>query len=103
MLEYYLDAKQNKKHQNTPIEKLAQVSQQAGLLLMTAAVTIGMVELPEHSNNKIIVPNQPAFAFANNPGEANPNNPLRREREEAGPHYISYSVNQRTPSRTGKR
>lgn len=85
------------------MEKLAQVSQQAGLLLMTAAVTIGMVELPEHANNKIVVPNQPALVFVNNTSEANPNNPLRREREEVGPHYISYSINQRTPSRTGKR
>ncbi len=91
------------KNTKTNMEKLAEVSQQAGLLLMTAAVTIGMVELPEHSNNKVVVPNQPAFAFANNGGETNPNNPLRREREETGPHYISYSINQRTPSRTGKR
>lgn len=90
------------KNTKTPIETLAQVSQQAGLLLMAAAVTIGMIELPEHPNNKVVVPNQPAFAIANNGGDANPNNPLRRESEETGPHYISYSVNQRTPSRTGK-
>lgn len=84
-------------------EKLVELSQQAGLLLMTAAVTIGMVELPEHANNRVIVPNQPSFAFANNNGEANPNNPLRREGEESAPHYISYSTFQRTPGRTGKR
>jgi hypothetical protein len=92
------------KKTKTPTETLVDLTQQAGLLLMTAAVTIGMVELPEHANNKIIVPNQPSFAFANNnSGEANPNNPLRREREEAGPHYISYNIAQRTPGRTGKR
>lgn len=91
------------KNAKTTIDKLAEASQQAGLLLMTAAVTIGMVELPEHTNSKIVVPNQPAFAFANNGGDTNLNNPLRREREESGPHYISYSINQRTPSRTGKR
>jgi hypothetical protein len=90
------------KKTKTPIEKLAQVSQQAGLILMTAAVTIGMVELPEHANNKVVVPNQPAFVFANNSSEDNPNNTMRREREETAPHYISYSINQRTPSRTGK-
>ena len=91
------------KNTKTPIEKLAEVSQQAGLVLMTAAVTIGMVELPEHPNSKVVVPNQPAFAFANNSGEANPNNPMRREREESAPHYTNYSVTQRTPGRTGKR
>lgn len=92
------------KNSKTPIEMLAQASQQAGLMLMTAAVTIGMVELPEHPNSKIVVPNQPSFAFANdNNGEENLNNPMRREREEAGPHYTSYAINQRTPSRAGKR
>jgi len=91
------------KNTKTTFDKLAEASQQAGLLLMTAAVTIGMVELPEHTNSKVVVPTQPAFAFANNGGEANLNNPLRREREESGPHYISYGINQRTPSRTGKR
>lgn len=90
------------KKTKTTTETLARLSQQASLLLMAAAVTVGMVELPEHANSKIVVPNQPAFAFANNGGEANPNNPLRREREETAPHYISYSINQRTPSRTGK-
>ena len=85
------------------IDKLAKASHQVGLMLMTAAVTIGMLELPDHPNNKVIVPNQPAFAYAgNNIEDTNLNNPVRREREEAGPHYISYSVNQRTPSRHGR-
>jgi hypothetical protein len=88
----------------TPTEQLTKLSQQAGLLLMTAAVTMGMIELPEHANNKVILPTQPTFAFAtNNTGEFDPNNPVRREREETGPHYISYSIAQRTPGRTGKR
>lgn len=91
------------KNIKTPFEKLAEVTQQAGLLLMTAAVTVGMVEVPEQTS-KIIVPNQPSFAFAgNNTENNNDNNALRREREEAGPHYISYNIAQRTPGRTGKR
>jgi len=86
-------------------EKLADVTQQLGLLLMTAAFTLGMIEMPEHGNQKAIVPSQPTFAFAQNQNEGgapNGDNAMRREREEAGPHYVSYSVNQRTPSRTGK-
>jgi hypothetical protein len=86
-------------------EKLGEVTQQLGLLLMTAAFTLGMVEMPEHAGQKVVVPNQPSFAFAHdlNQGEGNgSDNALRREREEAGPHYISYSTAQRTPGRTGK-
>lgn len=83
---------------------MGQVAQQAGLLLMTAAVTLGMVEVPEQSS-KIVIPNQPSFALSHtNAGENNdPNNALRREREESGPHYTSYNITQRTPGRTGKR
>ena len=69
-------------------------------MLMTAAAVTGMIELPNHTNSRIIVPSQMAFAAASENEELN--NPLRREREESAPHYISYSVNQRTPSRSGK-
>lgn len=72
---------------------------QAGLVLMTAAATIGMVELPEHPN-KVIVPNQPVFAVATDTNERG--STLRREREETAPHYISYNTSQRTPGRTGR-
>ncbi len=88
------------KNTKTTSEKLNAVAMQAGLVLMTAAATLGMVELPEHPN-KVIVPNQPAFAMATQNTEQN--NPIRREREETSPHYISYSVVQRTAARTGKR
>jgi len=85
-----------------PLHRLARVSRQAGIVLMTAAVTVGMLDLPEH-DKRVIVPTQPKLAFAEEEnGDTNLNNPLRREREEAGPHYISYSVTQRTPGRTGK-
>lgn len=86
----------------TPLDKLARTAQQAGVVLMTAAVTIGMLEVPEDTK-RIVVPNQPAFAFAENDSQAN--NPIRREREteETAPHYISYSVAQRTHGRAGTR
>ncbi len=67
---------------------------------MAAAATLGMIELPTSPDKKLIVPNQPVFAMATQNTEQN--NPIRREREETGPHYINYSVTQRTVGRTGK-
>lgn len=91
------------KNIKTTPEKLAELTQQAGILLMSAALTVGLVELPDEAKQKIIMPNQPSFAFAQNEGGNNgSDNALRREREETGPHYISYNTSQRTPGRTGK-
>ncbi|MDB5164497.1 MAG: hypothetical protein JWL89_123 [Candidatus Saccharibacteria bacterium] len=80
---------------------LTELAQQAGIVLMTVAATVGLLELPEHPNARIVVPNQPSLVAVgvNNEGG---NNPLRREREETAPHHISYSEIQRTPGRTGK-
>jgi hypothetical protein len=92
---------QKTKNIKTKQDKLTEILQQSGLALMTVAATVGMVELPAHPEKRaVIVPNAPAYAVAtDNSGEQNP---LRREREETGPHYISYSVAQRTPGRTGR-
>ncbi len=89
------------KKTNTTAENLNTVAMQAGLLLMTAAATLGMVELPEHPN-KVIVSSQPIFAMSSNSSDSDHPNPLRREREETAVHYVSYSVAQRTPGRTGR-
>jgi hypothetical protein len=85
-------------------DKLTEAAKQGGIVLMAAAATLGMLELPDHpASRAVVVPNQPAFAMATNviqdQGQANQ---LRRERDEAAPHYLSYSVIQRTPSRSGK-
>jgi hypothetical protein len=88
------------KNQKFTAETLNTVAMQAGLLLMTAAATVGMIELPEHPN-KVAVNVQPAFAMVSDSNRNEPNS-LRREREETAPHYISYSVTQRTPGRTGR-
>lgn len=93
-----------KKHQTTT-DKITETAKQSGYLLMAAAATLGMLELPEHTaRQSVIVPNQPVFAMAaqngQEPGQAG--NQMRREREEVAPHYMSYSVAQRTPSRAGK-
>jgi len=92
------------KSQKSIFDQISPIAQQAGLIVMTAAATIGMLEMPDHTGSKIIVPNQPAFAFAGeNQLNDEQNNPMRREKEDVESHYISYSVAQRTPARAGKR
>ena len=92
----------NKTKTVNPIENINEVAKQAGVILMTAAATVGMVA-PDHFKNRVAtVPGQPIFASVENDQNGDQNNTLRREREETGPHYISYSVTQRTPGRTGK-
>ena len=80
--------------------QLSDLAEQAGILLMSAALTFGMLEMPS-DRTKVVIPNQPSFAFAGNSYEEF-NNPVSRERDETAPHFISYSEVQRTPSRTGK-
>ena len=87
--------------ENTATDKITEIAQQAGVILMSAAVTMGMLELPDHQNSKIVLPNQPALEVAGEHTNET-NNPIRREREEAAPHFISYSEVQRTPSRSGR-
>lgn len=76
------------------------LTKQIGTALMASAVTVGMLELPGHTNSKVIIPSQPAFVFAEE--NNTDNNQLRREREETAPHFISYSETQRTASRSGR-
>ncbi|HEY5442844.1 MAG TPA: hypothetical protein VIJ68_04860 [Candidatus Saccharimonadales bacterium] len=90
------------KNKSNTTETITELGKQAGLLLMTAAVTLGMLELPDRPNNRVVLPSQPAFAWANENEEGNNPNALRRSSEETEQHYISYSVTQRTPSRSGR-
>ncbi len=83
-------------------DNLSEVGQKTGILLMALAAVTGMLELPNHPENKIALTAQPVLAFAENiPTD---NNPMRREKgsEEAGVTHISYSIAQRTPGRFGK-
>ncbi|MBC7707970.1 hypothetical protein H7Y63_02000 [Polaromonas sp.] len=73
------------------------MTRQLGFALMTIATLAGLVEMPERPIKAALL--SPAYALAGDSKEANPE---RREREEAGPHYISYSASQRTPGRTGR-
>lgn len=70
--------------------------------MMTAAVTLGLVELPQdEEKRRAVVPARPVFDFAG-ANDQQGSDPLRREREESGPHYISYGATQRSPGRTGR-
>lgn len=91
----------NKTKNKKALDQIGDITQTAGLLLMTAAVTLGMVEVPEQHREKAVLTQQPVFAAVEN-GAHQGNNAVRREKEESGPHYVSYSTFQRTPSRTGK-
>ena len=72
-------------------------TRQIGFALMTIATVAGLVEVPERPLKAAML--IPAYAVTS---QSSGSNPLRREREEAGPHYISYSATQRTPGRTGR-
>lgn len=76
---------------------LKEISRHLGFALMAAAALAGLVEMPERPNKTALL--IPAYAVNI---EANDSHPARREKEEAGPHYTSYSAFQRTPSRTGR-
>jgi hypothetical protein len=82
-------------------QKLASLGTQASVLLMAAATTVGVMDMQDHQRIKVVVPNQPTFAYETENTETN--NAVQREREESAPHYISYNTAQRTPSRHGKR
>jgi len=72
-----------------------------GIILLSAATTLGMIDMPDHLRGQVIIPNQPLVNFSNLSNYEN--NQIRRERDETAPHYISYSVSQRTPARSGKK
>ena len=78
-------------------KNITSYTRQLGLALMTIATVAGLVEIPERPLKAALL--IPAYVVTS---QSSDSNPLRREREEAGPHYISYSATQRTPGRTGR-
>ena len=78
-------------------QNITSVTRQLGFALMTIATLAGLVEIPERPLKAAIL--TPAYVINS---QGSDTNPLRREREEAGPHFISYSATQRTPGRTGR-
>ncbi len=83
-------------------QNIENYSANLGVLLMTAATVVGMLELPDHaaSANRFILPGQVVRVEASNDLEQLANNPVRRESEETTQRYVSYAQTQRTPSRS---
>jgi hypothetical protein len=92
----------NKIKNQTKTEKISIAATQVGLILMAGAATLGMLDMPNRIG-RIAIPNQPAFAWANNNLKSEENSSsMLRERDDIAPHYISYSEVQRTSSRSGR-
>jgi hypothetical protein len=66
---------------------------------MAVAATAGLIDVPEQHERRAMLSTTPVYAFAGEQ-QQNDTNTLRRERDEAGPHYVSYSAYQRTPGRS---
>jgi hypothetical protein len=82
-------------------DKIQKISAQIGMTLMTLAAVTGMLELPSHTDTRVVLPGQPSFALSNDYNQLN--DPIRREREDPAPHYASYSIIQRTHSRAASK
>jgi hypothetical protein len=66
---------------------------------MAAATLTGITELPNFLNNRTSLA-RPQVAYVTQ--TSNINNPVLREKEDSGPHYIIYGTT-RTATRSGKR
>ena len=74
---------------------LAERAQQVGFIMMATAAMLMLVEVAEHRLREVIAPQVAHTSQHSEQG----NDPMRREREETGPHYTSYGIAQRTPGR----
>lgn len=92
----------NKTKNKATLNQVTDAAKQGGIVLMAAAATLGLVEVPHDPDKRAIVPNQPTLATAPDFSHPTGTDELRREREETHSHSHSYSVSQRTPGRTGK-
>jgi hypothetical protein len=82
-------------------QKAKTAAANVGIVILSAATTLGMIDLPDHLRGQVLTPITPAFNFANFSNDKN--NPVRRDSEDSAPQYVSYSVNQRTVARSGRR
>lgn len=83
-------------------EQLTTSAANLGLALMSVAVITGLVEIPENDRARAVLPIKAELAPAPAAAE-NAESTLRREKEESGPHYVSYNVAQRTPGRSARK
>jgi hypothetical protein len=80
-------------------EKFAQFAEWLGIISMSVATLTGLAELPSLvSNHSSSV--RAEFALVSQ--ASNTNNPLLREKDESGPHYVTYGT-PRTVNRSGRR
>lgn len=89
------------KKSKSPATALTETGQRLGLVAMGAAMALSLLEAP-NDLKRVILPSQPAPVWANAGENGGNDNPIRREREETAPHFISYSEIQRTPTRSGR-
>lgn len=80
-------------------EMLTDTARLIGPAVLSAVLMLTMFEASDDAK-RVILPNQSAPVFAGENEDAN--NPVRREREETAPHFISYSEVQRTAARSGR-
>jgi len=80
-------------------EDLSALAQNLGLAAMGAAMAVSFLEVAGH--NRAIVPEVASLDAAGEHQQGS--DPLRREREETGPHYISYGAMHRTPGRSSSK
>ncbi len=89
------------KNKKTSTEKISDIAQQAGMVIMAAAMTLSMAELRENPANRLVLPNQPALETVGAHDGAGPSQTIRHEKEEIRPHHVSYSAYQPTAARSG--
>lgn len=91
------------KNQKTLTDNLTTAAAHMGIVLMTAATALTVVELPHEERRAVVPSTQPAFAFAGPAEHAGPqSHEIRREKEEIHPHQLAHSISQRTAARAGR-
>lgn len=88
--------------QKSAVDTLTEATQAVGLAMMTSAVTLGLVYVPEHDRRAVLPMHASLTPAVENVTSYGGDNQVRRERDEVHPHYISYGINQRTPARSGR-
>jgi hypothetical protein len=89
------------KNSTSTSDQISKLAAQGGFLLMAAAATLGVAELPhQEEKRRMVLPAQPAYATINQvePGD----NAVRREKDEVHPHPHTFTVASRTPGRAGR-
>ncbi|HUA13637.1 MAG TPA: hypothetical protein VL989_04000 [Candidatus Sulfotelmatobacter sp.] len=90
------------KIEKTTLEKMSQLSTQLGVLLMSVATTVGMIEINNHVKTQVLTPARAVVSSENQVEENYNSSNLVKDRDDVAPHFISYSETQRTPSRSGR-